>query len=176
MSQGDVRHLYRMKQDGTGNEQISPAAVSALISASPDGDWAVATLPQAANIDGLQAAFFSTRGGKTYTACTDGCAFGFGPSRIRSQIFSWTLDGKSMFVSLYPFGSRTNRTVVLPYRSGVPLDTLWPKGLGTEQDISLNPGAKIINEADAFPALGNSSYLFWRRTTLSNLYRIPIPN
>ena len=68
------------------------------------------------------------------------------------------------------------RTVVLPYRSDVPLENLWPKGLKSETDVPANPGAKVINEADAFPASAPSAYLFWKRATQSNLYRIPIPN
>ena len=80
-------------------------------------------------------------------------------------------------MSLQYFGLRTGRTVVLPYRSDVPLvEQLWPKGLGTETDISANPGAKVINERDVFPTRAPSSYLFWRRTTHSNLYRIAIPD
>ena len=85
------------------------------------------------------------------------------------------MDGKSVFVALQYFGLQTKRTVVLPYRSDVPLETLWPKGLKTETDVPANPGAKVIDEADAFPA-SPSSYLIWRRATQSNLYRIPIPN
>jgi eukaryotic-like serine/threonine-protein kinase len=61
------------------------------------------------------------------------------------------------------------------YRSGVPFDTLWPKGLKPEKDVAANPGAKVINEGSAFPASG-SAHLFWRQTTQSNLYRVPLPN
>ena len=70
----------------------------------------------------------------------------------------------------------TKCAIVLPYRSDVPLDILWPKGLKTEKDVPANPGARVINEADAFPTTNTSSYLFWKKTTLSNLYRIPLPN
>src|SRR5262249_27004328 len=144
------------------------------IGVSPDGHWAVATIPQAPNTDGVQAVFFSTQGQKPFLACGDGCSLGFGPARTGATVFSWSMDGKSTFVALKYFGQRTNRTVVLPYRSGVALDNLWPKGLKTEQDVAANPGARVINEADAFPAAESSTYLFWKKTTLSNLYRIPL--
>jgi Tol biopolymer transport system component len=176
MNQGDVRHLYKMKEDGSANEQISPDAVNVLISVSPDGNWVAAMLPQNPNTDGLQVMFFSTRGEAPVLACRDGCAQGFGPSRNGASIISWSLDGKYVYVGLKSFGLRTNRTVVLPYKSGVPLETLWPKGLKTEQDVPANPGARVINEGDAFPAGTEGSYLFWKRSTLSNLYRIPLPN
>jgi len=176
MSQGEVRHLYRMKEDGTGNEQIVPDEIHNLISVSPDGNWAVASLPQAPNMDGLRAFFFSTRGDKRFIICDNGCTLGFGPNRNRAPLISWSIDGKQMFVSLVWFGQRTTRSVALPYRSGASLDVLWPKGLKTEEDIAENPGAKVMPEADTFPTLSNSSYLVWKKTTLSNLYRIPLPD
>ena len=58
----------------------------------------------------------------------------------------------------------------------MPLDRLWPKGLVSEEDVQANPGARVINQRDAFPASTASAYLFWRRTTQSNLYRIALPN
>jgi serine/threonine protein kinase/WD40 repeat protein len=176
MSQGEVRHLHRMKDDGTGNEQIVQDEISYLINVSPDGNWAVASVPQAPNMDGMRAFFFSTRGDKRFIICDNGCTLGFGPNRNRAPLISWSIDGKQVFVSLAFFGERTNRSVALPYRSDASLDILWSKGLKTEQDIAANPGAKVMIEADAFPTLNNSSYLFWKKTTLSNLYRIPLPD
>ena len=72
-------------------------------------------------------------------------------------------------------GVRTAATVVLPYRSGVPLATLYPKGLNTEDDVMANPGARVINDGNAFPAAG-SAHLSWRPTTQSNLYQIRLPH
>jgi hypothetical protein len=175
MSQAQVRHLYRMKEDGSGNEMISPDEVTYLITVSPDGRWAVALLPQTSNGGGTRAQFISLRGEKPFLACAEGCTLGFGPNRVQSPLFTRSVDGKYLHVALQYFGLRTRRTVVLPYRSDVPLERLYPKGLTSENDVPANPGAKVINEADAFPASG-SSYLIWRRATQSNLYRIPLPN
>ena len=90
-------------------------------------------------------------------------------------MFEWSIDGKLLYVGLQYFGLRTARTVVLPYRSGVPLDTLWPRGLKFEKDVAANPGARVINEGNAFPA-SESTHLIWRQTTQSNLYRVSLPN
>jgi hypothetical protein len=79
-------------------------------------------------------------------------------------------------VALKFYGLHTQRSVELPYRSDRPLESLWPKGLKTEQDVAANPGAKLINEGDAFPRSGSTAYFVWKRATQSNLYRIPIPN
>jgi serine/threonine protein kinase len=175
ISQEQVRHLFRMKEDGSGNEMIWPDPVTNLITVSPDGRWAVALLPQASNGGGTSVEFVSLRGEKPFLACTEGCTLGFGPNRVQSQLFNWSVDGKYLYVALQYFGLRTKRTVVLPYRSDVPLEKLYPKGLTWENDVPANPRAKVINESDAFPASG-SSYLIWKRATQSNLYRIPLPN
>jgi eukaryotic-like serine/threonine-protein kinase len=175
MSQGEVRHLYRMKEDGSGKEMISPDPVTYLINASPDGNWAEVTLPQTPNSDGLRVQFISTHGGKPYLAC-DACSIGFGPARQESPMFSWSMDGKFVFVALKYYGLHTLRTVVLPYRSDRPLESLWPRGLKSEKDVAGNPGARLINEADAFPRSGSPTYFVWRRSTQSNLYRIPVPD
>ena len=88
---------------------------------------------------------------------------------------NWSADGKTVFVSLQYFGLRTARTVALPYKTDVPLEILWPKGLDSEEAVAANPGARVINEANAFPAASSSAHLSWRRVTQSNLYRIALP-
>ena len=176
MDQGEVRHLYRMKEDGSGKEMIVPEAVYQLISVSPDGRWAFTLMSRPASEGaGTYMQLTSTTGGAAIPVCNDACVLGFGPLRLQAPPIGWSSDGKSLFVSLQYFGLRTARTVVLPYRSDVPLEQLWPKGLRMETEIAANPGARTINERDVFPTRDPSSYLFWRRTTRSNLYQIPIP-
>ncbi len=109
----------------------------------------------------------------TACECTNS---GLGPLRVQGATINWSMDGKSVFVSLQYFGLGTAKTVVLPYRSGVPLAALWPKGLRDEQDVAANSGATVINEANVFPAASASAHLSWRRTTQSNLYRVRLPD
>jgi hypothetical protein len=174
--QAELRHLYRMREDGSGMEQIRPEPVNNLITVSPDGHWAVVFLPEVTTGGGLRLQLMSLRGEAPMTACENCVAFGFGPNRIQGSPITWSMDGKSVFVSLQYFGLGTAKTVVLPYRSGVPLAALWPKGLRYEQDVAANPGATVINEANVFPAASASSHLSWRRTTQSNLYRVRLPD
>jgi eukaryotic-like serine/threonine-protein kinase len=174
MDDRPVRHLYRMKEDGSGADRISSDPVDYLAAVSPDGRWAAALMPEAANGGGTRLELISMRGEKSFPVCGAHCSLGFGPARLQSQIVNWSLDGKSLYVALQYFGLRTRQTVVLPYQSDVPLDKLYPRGLTSEKDVAANPGAKVINEGDAFPA-SPSSYLIWRRATQSNLYQIPIP-
>jgi len=176
INQGAVRHLYRMKDDGSASQMLIPDAVNNLMSVSPDGRWAfVLLLRTAAEGGGTYMQLVSTRDERRVPVCSDACVLGFGPVRLQAPPLSWSADGKSLFVSLQYFGLRTRRTIILPNRSDLPPEQLWPRGLRTEADVAANPGAKVVIEANVFPAQDSSAYLFWRRTTHSNLYRMPLP-
>ena len=173
-AQAERRYLYRMHEDGSGVEQIRPEPLTHLIAVSPDGHWAV--VPET-RIDGaLRLHFVSLRGEESMTVCENCVAFGFGPNRVQGDPITWSMDGKSLFVSLQYFGMGMEKTVVLPYRSDVPLAALWPRGLRSEQDVAANPGATVINEPNVFPAASASAHLSWRRSTQSNLYRVRLPD
>jgi Tol biopolymer transport system component len=176
MNQGETRHLYRMKEDGTGIEMIVPDTVIYLITVSHDGRWAVALVPRTESGGGTLVRFISLRGEASLDVCNEDCGIGFGPNRLQAPMFNWSVDGKSLYVGLQYFGLRTAQTVVLPYRPGVPLATLWPKGLTSEKDVAANPGAVVLSDGNAFPAADPSAHLSWRRTTQSNLYRIALQN
>jgi Tol biopolymer transport system component len=173
-AQAERRYLYRMHEDGSGVEQIRPEPVNHLVAVSPDGHWAV--VPETRTDGALRLHFVSLRGEESMTVCENCVAFGFGPNRVQGDPIIWSMDGKSVFVSLQYFGMGTEKTVVLPYRSDVPLAALWPRGLRSEQDVAANPGAIVINEANVFPAASASAHLSWRRTTQSNLYRVRLPD
>jgi hypothetical protein len=172
---GGDGHLYRMKEDGTGIETISSDPVAYLSTVSPDGRWAVVIRPQAPNGVGTTSlAFMSLRHEQSFAVCNDDCSVG-PRSFLLAPAFTWSLDGKWLFVNLVHFGANTPRTVALPYRSDASPDTLWPKGLRFEKDIVANPGAITINAGFTFPASGAGTYLSVRTSTQSNLYRIRIP-
>jgi Tol biopolymer transport system component len=174
-AQAERRYLFRMREDGSGVERIRPEPVNNLITVSPDGQWAVVVVPGMTAGGGLALQLMSLHGEAPMTACENCMVLGFGPNRVQGSPITWSMDGKSVFVSLQYFGLGTAKTVVLPYRSGVPLAALWPKGLRYEQDVAVNPGATVINEANVFPAASPSAHLSWRRTTQSNLYRVRLP-
>jgi hypothetical protein len=79
-----------------------------------------------------------------------------------------------MFVNVQYFAIGDRRAVVLPYRSGVPLEQLWPNGLASAKDVASNPGVEIM-DARAFPGPTPSSYLTWQPSIQSNLYQIRKP-
>ena len=170
----ETRRLYRMKEDGSGSEEIATEPIVHLITVSPDGRFAAVIVPPRGGE--FTSKLISLRGEESMAVCVGNCLALFGPNRILAPPIGWSQDGKSVFVGLQHFGLGTAKTVVLPYRSGVALKTLWPKGLDTEDNVAANPGARVIAEANVFPASSASSYLSWRRGTQSNLYRIRLPD
>jgi hypothetical protein len=173
---GEDSHLYRMKEDGSGIEMISPDPVADLTMVSPDGRWAVVIRPQNPNGVGTTSlAFMSLRGEKSFDVCNDDCSVG-PRSFLIAPPFAWNAEGSQLFVNLAYFGQGTPRTVVLPHKSDVSPTALWPKGLRLEKDVMANPGAKVINAQNTFPASDAAAYLSWRGATQSNLYRVRIPD
>jgi len=171
---GEDSHLYRMKEDGSGIEMISPDPVADLSMVSPDGRWAVVIRPQNPNGVGTTSlAFMSLHGEKSFDVCNDDCSVG-PRSFLIAPPFAWNTEGTQLFVNLAYFGQGTPRTVVLPYKSDAAPALLWPKGLRFEKEVMANPGAKVINAQNTFPA-SDAAYLAWRGSTQSNLYRLRIP-
>jgi Tol biopolymer transport system component len=170
-ARAERQYLFRMREDGSGVEQIRPEPVDNLITVSPDGEWAIIVREMTAG-GGVALQLTSLHDEAPMTACAN-CVV---PKSVQGSPINWSMDGKSVFVSLQYFGLGTAKTVVLPYQSGVPLAALWPKGLRYEQDVAANPGATVINETNVFPAASASAHLSWRRSTQSNLYRVRLPD
>jgi Tol biopolymer transport system component len=168
---GSQRRMYRMKDDGTDVRVVSPDPIINVLTVSPDGRWAVVLAPDPGGSTKID--FVSLVEERTVPVC---CAMGFGPDRrLGAPLYNWSPDGKSLFVALQSFPLGTAKTVVLPYRSGVPFDVQWPRGFKSEDDVVGNPGARVINESNVFPASKPGEYLRWTRSTQSNLYQIALP-
>ena len=169
--------LYEML---TGKQAFAGATISDSIAAilDRDPDWSVLppeTPPAVRRLLQRCLEFMSLTGEPSITLCNDDCSLGFGPARVQAPVIQWSHDGKLPSLSLQYFGLRTPRTVFLPYRSDLPLDRQYPKGMTTEGELVKNPGAKVINEGNVFPA-GGSDYLVWKLATQSNLYQVSLPH
>jgi Tol biopolymer transport system component len=91
---GEDSRLYRMKEDGTGIERISPDPVAYLSTVSPDGRWAVVIRPQNPNGVGTTSlAFMSLRGETSFEVCNDDCSVG-PRSFLVVPPFSWNTEGR----------------------------------------------------------------------------------
>jgi hypothetical protein len=167
---GSQHRLYRMKDDGTDVRAVAPDSIVNLLTVSPDGRWAVVLAPESGG--GMKPEFVSLTGESKVPVC---CPTGFAAIRFRAPIYNWSADGTSLFVALQYFPLGTMKTVVLPYRSSVPFDVQWPRGFTSEDDVIANPGARVINEGNVFPASKPGEYLRWTQSTQSNLYQIALP-
>ena len=96
----ETRRLYRMHEEGAGAEQIATEPIVNLATISPDGRFAVATVPGKGQGGGLSVKLISLRGEESMAACGGNCLAAFGPNRIQAPPISWSRDGKSVFVGL----------------------------------------------------------------------------
>ena len=141
---------------------------------SPDGRWAAVIVPVAGDSGRTRVEFRSLDGDPSFVACDTTCR-GLGPASVRYSLpYNWTPDGTRLIVNVGHLDG-PGRVAILPYRSGVPLDNLWPKGLATAEAIAANPGARTLDGRNYFPAAGTTAYLTWRPSFHSNLYRIRLP-
>jgi hypothetical protein len=102
---------------------------------------------------GTRLEFRSLRGGASLTVCDQPCR-GMGPASVRYNVpFHWSVDGMQLLVNSFFLDSDARSVaVVLPYRSDVPIEKLWPAGLRSVEDLQTNRGAKMIDAANIFPA------------------------
>jgi len=167
-------HIMRIKEDGTGREQISSDPLLYLFSVSPDHNWAaVGVASDSGHGSGTAVLAYSLHNAKSVTLC-DSCVVGFGPARTLSPTVAWGPDGKSLFFALRVFNLGVPKTAVLSLKNGSSLPAINVAALKSEHDF-VAAGAQIINESSVFPGPNLSMYAFTRQSAQTNLYRIHLP-
>jgi WD40-like Beta Propeller Repeat len=174
-SQG--RYIYRIKEDGTGRQQLAADSVATLVSVSPNGEWVVAWVPSRgeASHDAVMEATsnavvaYPTAGGSPLFVC-DNCAHAGGPSRgLTPPLVSWSPDGRYIYFSLY------DEPIAVPLPPGQDFPVLPRTGLSAQKDLTSLPGALVMARKEAFPGPSPSLYAFCRTQAQRNLYQIPLP-
>jgi serine/threonine protein kinase len=164
--------IMSMNEDGSGQVAVSDLQIMQLQSVSPDGRWALVgvTPPGSHGDKNVMAIAVPLEGGAPITVC-DMCSLGFGNARSSVPLLSWSLDGKSVYVSLrhFPFGS--SKTAVIPVKSGAPPPT-FTEGFGSEADFARIPGARLINQDEVSPGISPNYFVNKRRSAKANLFRI----
>jgi len=156
-TEGGTNYVYRMKIDGSGRRKITSERVLDIATASPDGRWIVAAIPNPDPEHTVAIKAFAVDGSAAVKLCVDYC------------FFFWDPGGK--FVYLY--SQLHHRSYVLP----VAHDTGLPKVLpGDVARIEREANAKTITAIPqaVFSAVSPSLYAYTRQTTRRNLYRIPL--
>jgi len=162
-TEGKNFFLYRMKQDGTGRQRLTPIPILDLESVSPNGQWVMTSIEVSAEERYFASVVYSTSGGPAIPVC-DLCHA------------LWAPDGKFLYLWFHGWGgAEVSRTFAVPVPPGKPLPPLPPSGLKSEADLAKVPGVKVIEHGAISPGANPSVYAFVRSSVHRNLYRVPVP-
>lgn len=154
-------YVYRMKEDGTQLEKVSPLPVLEASEVSPTERFVMVrrTLNKDENWWEIEA--LSVSGEPATPICSGWCHA------------NWANDGKYMYVDwLASKGSSEYKTYVLPIVRGTELPKLPSKGFQSEAE--LHKSAVQVIDTAIHPGPSSSSYAYSRQTAHSNVYRIPL--
>jgi hypothetical protein len=162
---GDLRQgsIHRVKEDGTGLQEVIPAKALIPFSVSPDGQWVVVQDPVAFGA----LVLYPTSGGSPLRLC-ERCSRPQGVDWIPPPL-SWSPDGKFVYLK---FGEST---FAIPLPAGRMLPAAPPKGFPDKAAVAALSGAKLISEEPIYPGPNPSIYAFVKVTTQRNIYRVPVP-
>jgi DNA-binding winged helix-turn-helix (wHTH) protein/Tol biopolymer transport system component len=169
--EGELGYLYQMKEDGAGKDKITPDPVIYPIAISPDKQWVVAWVAYEGQDTKQALVAYPLGGGRKRLICSD-CQVS-GPRNPGGSMLSWSRDqGALYFRSI--LGGMNRSTFMIPLRSGEPLPHFPDPGVQSDRDLLAFPGTRVIQEEDVFPGSSPLVYVFTRKTTHRNLYRIPV--
>jgi len=156
--EGGSNFLYRMKADGSERRKITSERILDLIAVSPDGRWAVASVPGPGQEHTVATKAFAVEGGTDVELCKGDCSL------------DWDATGKFAFLDYPELFQGSYRLSVLP-DSGLP--RLPRGGIARREDL---PSASSDTTIPWFvdSALGSSVYAYSRQNTRRNLYRIQL--
>ncbi len=164
-NEGSGRYLFRIHEDGTRREKVTPELIVEIHSVSPDGKWVAGVGPIPAKETGSFVYAYSTTGRAPVPVCREPC------------ILRWAPDGKFLYLSIpggfMSFGA-VGRTYVVPTRPGSMFPDLPAGGFKSEAEIAAVPGVRVIDAADMDPGPSPDVYVFSREVVQRNLYRIPL--
>jgi serine/threonine protein kinase/Tol biopolymer transport system component len=168
--EGRSYYIYRMKEDGTGQEKLIPDPVIYLLAVSPDGQWVVVWGARK-DVESSQAVTaYPSRGGPAKLICED-CSF-TGSYYQAASIISWAPNQKFLYLRTAFPGMGSTRTFATPLRPGEALPKLSSSGIKSERDLLALSGSRMIEQKDVFPGSDPSTYVFIRTATQRNLYRL----
>jgi Tol biopolymer transport system component len=169
--EGESGYIYKMKEDGSGKERVTPDPVIYLIAISPDGQWVVAWVAYQSDETTQALVAYPMGGGPKKLICS-ACQIS-GPRNPGGPLLSWSQDqGALYFKSI--LGGMNRNTFMIPLRSGHPVPDFPGSGVLSDRDLLAFRGTRVIQEEDVFPGYSPLVYAFTRKTTRRNLYKIPV--
>jgi Tol biopolymer transport system component len=154
---------HRVKEDGTGLENLLNTAGVFLFAVSPDGRWLSAQDTRA--FGALMA--YPTAGGSATLMC-ETCSVPKGTDPIPPDM-SWTPDGKFVYVNM------GDSTFAIPLKGNSMMPPVPAKGFSSKEAVAAVPGARLVAKERVYPGPNPTIYAFMRVTTQRNIYRVPVP-
>ena len=170
--EGRSNYIYRMKEDGTGQEKLIPDPVIYLLAVSPDGQWVVVWVARKDGESSQAVTAYPSRGGPAKLIC-EGCSF-TGSYYQAASIISWAPNQKFLYLRTAFPGMGSTRTFATPLRAGEALPKLSSSGIKSERDLLALSGSRMIEQKDVFPGSDPSTYVFIRTATQRNLYLLQL--
>ena len=158
--EGTDSYIYRRALDGSARQKVVPNPIVRAQTLSPDGEWVVTEAPIVGENVTRGVKAYHWRDGIEKRVCYNLC------------IVRWTLDGKSIFLTVGD--GRNFKTFAIPLRQGESFPDLPPSGVKSEADLAHLRGVHVINDF-ARPGPDISHYAFDRITVHRNIYCVPIP-
>jgi Tol biopolymer transport system component/predicted Ser/Thr protein kinase len=165
--QKTVSFIYRIKDDGSELQKISPTPMLYPFGVSPDGRWVPAA--EGPSPETRNALMVYPAGGGSPTLicrCYPPPSVDNGP--MPSQL-SWTPDGRFLYLKF------ATSTYSIPLQPGQVLPPIPVSGFQSKEAVAALPGARLISEESVFPGPNPSLYAFMKVATQRNIYRVPVP-
>jgi serine/threonine protein kinase len=155
--------MHRVKEDGSGLENLVNTAGVFAFAVSPDARWIAAQDTRA-----FGALFaYPTAGGSPTLIC-ETCSPPQGTDPIPPDM-SWSPDGKFVYVNM------GDSTFVIPLKSNSMLPPVPAKGFASKEAVVAVPGTRLVAKERVYPGPNPAIYTFTKVTTQRNIYRVPVP-
>jgi hypothetical protein len=163
--EGKSTFAFRIREDGSGMQKLSPSEISQVHSVSPDHQFVIA---------------WSREGSENTIATKAFPISGASPTPILDAVcnLKWQSDRRFLYLSVLTgmnTAGASGRTYVIPLVPGKLLPNVPPDGFHSEAEIAALPGVRVLDVADVAPGRSPETYAFSRQTVQRNLYRIPVP-
>jgi serine/threonine protein kinase len=165
--EGKSTYAFRIREDGTGRQKLTPNEVSQLQGISPDRQFVIGSSWNEGNRQNLVTMAFPISGAPPVPILGGPLCF-----------LRWQPDERFLYLSV-GLGMNTARasghTYVIPLTPGKVFPKIPQDGFRSEAEIAALPGVRVIEAADIAPGNSPEIYAFSRQTVQRNLYRIPLP-
>jgi Tol biopolymer transport system component len=155
--------MHRVKEDGSGLENLRNSAGLFAVAVSPDGQWIAA---QDTRAFGALVAYPTAGGSSTVICETCSPPQGTDP---RPPDMSWTPDGKFVYVNV------GDSIYAIPLQRNSMLPPGPAKGSSSKEAVAAVPGARLVAKERVYPGPNPAIYAFTKVTTQRNIYRVPVP-